>query len=136
MTAMSFVLFSAVLCGIGAVGTVRAVLREADFLRARRTGVELQAEVIDNDAKPTTDSGQYYLTPVVRYSIQGRTYEAELVNASGLPGSRGSFMTIVVNPARPYEPYDRYQGMGATSRGWVLMFLIGTALLAWALTTL
>jgi hypothetical protein len=136
MTAMSFVLCSAALCVLGAIGTVRAAFREAGFLRARRAGVELRAEVVDNDAQPAMSAGQYYLTPVVRYAIEGRTYEAGLVNASGLPGSRGSSMTIVVDPARPYEPYDRYQGMGATARGWVLMFLIGIALLAWALAAL
>ena len=40
-------------------------------------------------------------------------------------------MTLVVDPARPYEPYDRYQGMGAASRGWVLAFLMGAVMLAW-----
>lgn len=133
---MLFVLLSAALCLAGAVGTARAAVREAGFLRARRTGVQLQAEVVDNDTRPTVNAGQYYVTPVVRYHLEGRSYQAALVNASGLPGARGTAMTVVVDPARPYEPYDRYQGMGAASRGWVLGFLMGTASLVWALAVL
>ena len=134
MSAMLFVLLSAAVCLAGAIGTVKAASREAGFLRARRTGVQLQAEIVDNDTQPTLNAGQYYVTPVVRYHLDGRSYEAAVVNASGTPGTRGSAMTLVVDPARPYEPYDRYQGMGAASRGWVLAFLMGAVMLAWALT--
>lgn len=108
MTAMLYVLLSAALCLAGAVGTARAAVREAGFLRARRSGVHVQAEVVDNDTAPTMNAGQYYVTPVVRYHIDGRRYEAALVNASGLPGTRG----------------------------WVATFLAGAALLVWALALL
>lgn len=133
---MYFLVFACVLLAVSTVGAVRAAVREAGFLRARRGGVELQAEVLDIDAKRAPNSGSYFLTPVVRYHLDGHRYEAELVNSSGASGSRGSAMTIVVSPDHPYEPYDRYGGMGGAARGWLMLFALALAVLAMALVAL
>jgi hypothetical protein len=130
---MFLLVFSAVFLVVATTGAVRAGLREAGFLRARRSGVELQADVLDNDTSPSGKRGAYFLTPVVRYRLDGRAYTGTVVNASGTPGDRGSAMTIVVSPDRPYEPYDRYGGMGAVARGWLLLFALSLALLVMAI---
>ena len=55
-------------------------------MRAAR-GVQLQAEIVDNDTEPTLNAGQYYVTPVVRYHLfDRRSYEAA---PSTPPGHRG-----------------------------------------------
>ncbi|MFI0942609.1 DUF3592 domain-containing protein [Streptomyces sp. NPDC021020] len=133
---MLFVVCACVAFLTGAFGTVRAALRGARCLRARRSGLELQADVVGNDSRPTANAGRYSLTPVVRYRIDGRTIVSSLVNASGRPGTSGGAMTVVVDPARPYEPYDRYRFLGAADGGAVLLLLLGTALLVWSLVLL
>lgn len=86
-----------------------------------------------NDATPTRRSGTYCLTPVVRHHLNGRWYEAALVNPSGQTGAPGGSMVIVAHPGRPYEPYDRYQGMGLAARSAVLTLPVGVVLFMWAL---
>lgn len=133
---MVFLVFAVVLMAVSTVGALRAGTREAGFLRARRGGVELQAEVVDIDASPAPNRGSYFLTPVVRYHLDGHRYEAELVNPSGTPGARGSAMTIVVSPDHPYAPYDRYGGMGGAARGWLMLFALSLVVLVMALVEL
>jgi hypothetical protein len=137
MRLMAFLVLSALLLAISLAGVVRAGRREFGYCRARRTGVELQAEVVDNQANPSPrQRGAYDLVPVVRYHLGGRSYEACVVNASGLPGDRGSFMTVLVHPGTPYEPYDRYQGMGAAARASLMLFVLAVGLLLLALAVL
>ncbi|WP_031513339.1 DUF3592 domain-containing protein [Streptomyces sp. NRRL F-5123] len=130
---MIFVAVAAAAFLTGAFGTVRAALHGARCIRARRSGLELQADVVGNDSGPTANAGRYTLTPVVRYHIEGRAIVSSLVNASGRPGPTGGAMTVVVDPARPYEPYDRYRLLGALDGGSIMLFLLGTALLVWSL---
>lgn len=134
---MAFVVFASVLVFCSLVGLTGAARREIGYWRARRGGVELQAEVVDNRATPAgrTRAG-YYLIPVVRYRLGDRSYEAAIVNASTVPRDRGDSMTVVVSPDDPYEPYDRYQGMGPAGRGWVICFVMAVALLLLAVAEL
>ncbi|MEW1862035.1 hypothetical protein OG896_01065 [Streptomyces sp. NBC_00669] len=111
--------------GIGAA--VKAVKDEAAFLRVRRRGVEIQADVVDNDASPVGNRNTYFLTPVVRYRLNGRSYTAALCNPNGTPGGVGAGMTILVHPDHPYAPYDRYGGMGTQSRNLLLLFALTVA---------
>ena len=127
MAGMVAWVFSIVLLAAATVGAVRAGLREADFLRARRHGVELQAEVLDNDASPTGNMNQYLLTPVVRYHLDGRAFVGSVLNASGVPGERGASMTIVVRREDPSVPYDRYGGLGVQARGRLAVFAVAVA---------
>lgn len=122
--------FSIVMLAGSTVGAVRAGLREADFLRARRSGVELQAEIVDNDATPTGNRNQYFLAPVVRYHLDGHAFVGSVLNASGVPGERGGFMTIVVRREEPSVPYDRYGGLGVQARGWLAVFGVAVVLFA------
>ncbi|MFI0723714.1 DUF3592 domain-containing protein [Streptomyces sp. NPDC021224] len=136
MAAMIFVAVASAAFLAGAFGTARAVLHGARCLRARRSGLELQADVVGNDSGPTANAGRYSLTPVVRYHVEGRAIVSSLVNASGRPAPTGGAMTVVVDPARPYEPYDRYRLLGAVDGGSVLLLLLGGALLVWSLVLL
>lgn len=132
-----FMVISAVLLICSLAGVFQAGRREAAYWCARRTGVELQAEVVDNRASPSNRSkGTYYLTPVIRYHLAERSYEAAVVNASSIPRDRGDFMTVVVSPDSPYEPYDRYQGMGAAARGSLLFFVLAIGLVLLTLAEL
>jgi hypothetical protein len=137
MRVMVFLVLSAIVLAISLFGVAQAGRREIGYWRARRTGVELQAEVVDNEATPSSrQRGAYNLVPIVRYHLGERPYQASVVNASGVPGDRGSFMTILVRPDSPYEPYDRYQGMGAAARGSILLFVFAVGLLFLALAVL
>ena len=130
---MVFMVFSAVMLVIGVVAAVGSGRKELAFQRAKRQGVELQAEVMDNAPSPSGNKGAYYLTPVVRYRLEGHTYTAELANASATPGiARGSGVTIVVHPDHPYEPFDRFGGMGAMARGSLLFLPLSLVLVAMA----
>lgn len=134
---MTFLVFASalVLCSLG--GLVAATRRELGYWRARRGGAELQAEVVDNRATPSNRArGAYYLTPVVRYHLDGRSYEAAVVNAPSAPRNRGDFMTVIVSPGNPYEPYDRYQWMGPGARAGLVCFVLATALLLVAVAEL
>lgn len=122
--------FSTVLLAGATVGAVRAAVGEIGFIRARREGVELRAEVLDDDVSPTGNRKQFLLTPVVRYHLDGHAYVSSVLNASGAPGRRGSFMTVVVRPDRPHESYDRYGGLGAQARGRLALFALAVALFA------
>ncbi|WP_290118992.1 DUF3592 domain-containing protein [Actinomadura sp. DC4] len=119
------------------VGVARAGRREFAYLRARRTGAELQAQVVDTLASPSRRAaGTYDVTPIVRYHLGERTYEATIVNASSVPQERGDSMTVVVSEDSPYEPYDRYQGMGAKARGSFALFALAVVVLLMALAAL
>jgi hypothetical protein len=134
MGSLVFLVFlAAVLLALYLKGFNRAGRRMVGYWRARGTGVELQAEVIDNVANlaPGWFSG-YYLAPVVRYYLDKRSYDAVIVNPSGIRRDPGSFMTIVVTPNSPDEPYDRYQGMGIRDGAALgnLLVLVGVLVLA------
>jgi hypothetical protein len=131
---MVYVVLSAVGTLIALVGLVRAMINEAGFLRARRSGMELQAEVTGNGSSPVGSGNAQVFTPVVRYAIEGRTYQAEVANSSGIAGS-GS-MTIVVNPEHPRVPYDRYGGLGRAGRGSIAVFALTAVNLAAAIAIL
>jgi hypothetical protein len=124
---------AAVLLAFSRKRFVKTGRRMVGYRRARRTGVELQAEVVDNVANPRVgfDRG-YALSPVVCYYLDGRSYEAVIVNASGFRTELGSFMTIVVNPDSPDKPYDRYQGMGDRESASVaaLILIVGLLVVA------
>jgi hypothetical protein len=136
ITTMVLLVFALALLAFSLVGLVRAVRREVGFLRARRGGVELQATVTDGQASPSGKRGAYDLAPVVRYRLGERSYEATVVNASSVPRNRGDAMTVVVSPDSPYEPYDRYQGMGTEARNLILLFLLTVVVLLIALARL
>jgi hypothetical protein len=133
---MVFLVFALALPAISLIGLVRAGRREVGYLRARRGGVELQAVVTDGQATPSGRSGAYYLAPTVRYRLGERSYEATVVNAAGVPRNRGDGMTVVVSPDSPYEPHDRYQGMGTVARNLILLFGLAVVVLLIALARL
>lgn len=130
---MGFLVGACVTLGLAVIGAIAAVTRDIGYWRARRQGVQLSAEVRSNDATSTGRTGTYYLTPVVRYHLNGRWYEAKLVNPSGQPADPGGSMVVVVHPEHPYEPYDRYQGMGTAARNAMLALPVGILLVIWAL---
>ena len=133
---MIFLVFALGLLAVGLVGLVRAGRREVGYLRARRGGVELQAVVTYTQARSTGRRGAYFLIPTVRYRLDEHSYEATVVNASSVPRNRGDSMTVVVSPDSPYEPYDRYQGMGAEARNLILLFGLSVVVLIIALVRL
>ncbi|WP_433894367.1 hypothetical protein [Streptomyces sp. CA-111067] len=133
---MGFLVGACLALVVGTVGAVRSAARELAFRRARRQGVELQADVVDNEPTSSGNRGSYNLAPVVRYHLDGRRYTSTVVNASGAPGGVGGSMTIVVHPDHPYAPYDRYAGMGAMARGWLALFALSLVLIAVALASL
>lgn len=131
---MFFMVLSSALLVVGICGLGKAIADEAAFLRVRRSGVEISADVVGNDASPSPNQNAYHLNPVVRYHVDGRAYEAAVCN----PGSRGhvgSGMTILVHPDHPYAPYDRYGGIGTRSRNLVLLFACTVALFVLMLAT-
>lgn len=116
-------------------GSVKTCRRMVGYWRARRTGVEMQAEVVDNLWNPPVgwQKSADGLAQVVRYHLNERSYDAVIVNASGIRKDLGSFMTIVVSPNSPYEPYDRYQRVGAREQGNLLGLVVIVGLLVLAL---
>jgi hypothetical protein len=58
------------------------------------------------------------------------------LQASSVPRNRGDSMTVVVSPDSPYEPYDRYQGMGTGARNLILLFGLAVVVLLLALARL
>ncbi|MGW3173405.1 hypothetical protein [Streptomyces sp. NPDC001153] len=118
---------------MASLATMAHELRQNVTLRQiRPTALELQAEVIDHSATQSGKPGAYFLTPVVRYFIDGKRYETELANASsGRPADVGSSMTVLVSPDHPYSPMDPYGGMGATLRGAIVTAVLSTLLLVW-----
>jgi hypothetical protein len=115
---------------------VKVVRLDVHYWKARRFGVELQAEVVDNRAGASGQRGTYRLTPVVRYHLEGRSYEADILNPSGAPGEKGTSMTILVNAERPYEPYDRYRDVGSAVLGVLAVLALNVALLILAISRL
>jgi hypothetical protein len=96
--------------------SVPLVGQERGYLRARRKGVELQADVVENAPHAAGQRNNYWLAPVVRYHLDGHKYLAEVSNASGRPGDTGGSMTVLVHPDEPGVPYDRYGGIGMIAR--------------------
>lgn len=115
------------------VSAGKAALTERAFLKARYRGVQLQADIVDNDTSPSGRRGAYYLTPVVRYHLEGRAYTAAIGNASSAARSRGSSMTVVVDPEHPYLPFDRFGGMGSAARGSLLVVPLAVVLVVLAI---
>src|SRR3954471_12645572 len=96
-----------VLVGIFTLVAVRAVvisLRELIAVqRLRRTGARVEGEVVDNAARSRSYYGGYLLSPVVRYQLDGRTYQGTLRNWQGKL-ELGSGVPLLVDPADPYDP--------------------------------
>jgi hypothetical protein len=136
MAAMGFLVSACVLLLIGAVGAAKSGARELAFRRARRQGVELQADIVDREPTSSGRHGSSILAPVVRYRLEGHRHTATVVNASGAPVGLGGSMTIVVHPDHPYAPYDRYAGMGMTARVWLAYFALSVVVVAIALASL
>jgi hypothetical protein len=118
-TVLSCAVFLLALGGAG-----RSVVREWGFLRARRKGIEVQADIVENATHGTGQRNTYWLAPVVGYHLDGRRHIAEVSNASGQPGTVGSAMTVVVDPDKPGVVYDRYGGFGAVGRNWLALFAL------------
>lgn len=118
---------------VASLVTMARELRQNVMLRqVRPTALELSAEVIGNRATRSGKPGAYFLTPVVRYHIDGKRYEAEIANASfGRPAETGSSMTVLVSPGHPYSPMDPYGGLGATLRGAIVTAVLSALLLGW-----
>ena len=49
------------------------------------------------------------MTPVVRYYLNGRTYEASVLNRSDAV-EVGTHLDLLVDPGDPYQPIARYGG--------------------------
>ncbi|MQY36670.1 hypothetical protein SRB17_46720 [Streptomyces sp. RB17] len=119
------------------VTMARELRRNVTLRQIRPTALELSAEVIGNTATQSGKPGAYFLTPVVRYSIDGKRYETEIANASfGRPADVGSSMTVLVSPDHPYSPMDPYGGLGGTLRGAIVTAVLSTLLLAWQIALL
>ena len=119
------------------VTMVRELRQGVTLRQIRPTALEMQAEVVDNRAARSGRPGAYFLTPVVRYSIDGKFYEAGIANASfGRPVEIGSSMTVLVSPESPYGPIDPYGGLGATLGGAIVTAVLCTLLLVWQLVLL
>jgi hypothetical protein len=129
---MVWVLVTAAVLVASLVTMARELRRNVTLRQIRPTALELSAEVIDNSATSSGKPGAYFLTPVVRYYIDGKRYESEIVNATyGRPADVGSSMTVLVSPDSPYSPMDPYGGLGATLRGAVITGVLCTLLLVW-----
>ncbi|MGW7528410.1 DUF3592 domain-containing protein [Streptomyces sp. NPDC054783] len=114
------------------VTMAREMRRNVTLRQIRPTALELQAEVIGNNATQSGNRGAYFLTPVVRYYVDGKRYETEVANASsGRAADVGSSMTVLVSPDHPYSPMDPYGGLGATLRGAIVTAVLSTLLLVW-----
>ncbi|WP_225835058.1 hypothetical protein [Streptomyces sp. NK08204] len=119
------------------VTMARELRNNVTLRQIRPTALELSAEVIDNRATESGKPGAYLLTPVVRYHIDGKRYEAEIANASfGRPADLGSSMTVLVSLDSPYSPMDPYGGLGATLRGAIFTAVLSTLLLVWQIALL
>lgn len=134
---MVWLVVTAGVLGVSLVTMVRELREGVTLRQIRPTALELQAEIVDNRATGSGKPGAYFLTPVVRYHIDGKRYEAGIANASfGRPAEIGSSMTVLVSPDNPYSPLDPYGGLGATLRGAVVTAVLCTLLLAWQLALL
>ncbi|MCD9878404.1 DUF3592 domain-containing protein [Streptomyces guryensis] len=134
---MVWLLVTAGLLVASLVTMVRELRQGMTLRQIRPTALELSAEIVDNRATGSGKPGAYFLTPVVRYYIDGRRYEAGIANASfGRPAEIGSSMTVLVSPDSPYSPMDPYGGLGATLRGAIVTAVLCTLLLAWQLALL
>ncbi|RPF31817.1 DUF3592 domain-containing protein [Streptomyces sp. TLI_185] len=119
------------------VTMVRELRQGLTLRQIRPAALEMQAEVVDNRATRSGRPGAYFLTPVVRYYIHGKRYEAGIANASfGRPVEIGSSMTVLVSPESPYSPMDPYGGPGATLGGAIVTAVLSTLLLVWQLALL
>ncbi|MFE7859205.1 DUF3592 domain-containing protein [Streptomyces sp. NPDC057403] len=134
---MVWVLVTAGVLVASLVTVVRELRDHVTLRRIRPTARELQAEIVDHRATRSGRPGAYFLTPVVRYVLDGRRYEAGIANASfGRPAEVGSAMTVLVSPDSPYSPMDPYGGLGATLRGALVTAVLSAALLVWGIATL
>ncbi|MER6072901.1 DUF3592 domain-containing protein [Streptomyces sp. NPDC001817] len=119
------------------VSMARELRQNVTLRQVRPTALELSAEVIDNSATRSGKPGAYFLTPVVRYYVDGKRHEAEIANPSfGRPADVGSSMTVLVSPDHPYSPMDPYGGLGATLRGTLVTAVLSTLLLVWQVVLL
>ncbi|WP_316741466.1 hypothetical protein [Streptomyces sp. MK7] len=119
------------------VTMAREMRRNVTLRQIRPTALEVSAEVVGDRATRSGKPGAYFLTPVVRYHIDGKRYEAEIANATyRRPADVGSFTTVLVSPDFPYSPMDPYGGLGATLRGALVTAVLSTLLLIWQIALL
>ena len=134
---MVWLVVTAALLVASLVTMVRELRQGVTLRQIRPTALAMQAEVVDHRATRSGKPGAYFLTPVVRYCIDGRRYEAGIANASfGRPAEIGSSMTVLVSPDFPYSPMDPYGGLGATLGGAIVTAVLCTLLLVWQLVLL
>lgn len=120
----------ALLCVVGVVLLVRQVIVPwIRFLLLRRGGVRLAAEVVDNDAQPLGSGKGAVLRPVVRYQVDGVRHVGTLENlVSNRTMELGRAIDILVDPARPNEPWAADEGTPPLGAYWYpIMVLIGIA---------
>ncbi|MFE9453587.1 hypothetical protein [Streptomyces sp. NPDC006739] len=109
---------------------VHRLVQVPTLRKIRPTAMEISGEVIDNTSTSSGNAGAYYSTPVVRYYVDGKRYEAEIANpVFRRPAAVGTSMTILVSPHHPFSPMDPYGGMGSGMRGKFLVAALGVALL-------
>jgi uncharacterized protein DUF3592 len=125
-----------VLMGIFTLVAVRSVIISIRELiavqRLRRTGARVEGEVIDNAARSRSYYGGYLLYPVVRYRLDGKTYQGTLRNWQGKL-ELGSGVPLMVDPDDPYEPAAADRGTMTGSLPYSLITLaIGVALTIFA----
>jgi hypothetical protein len=130
---MIFVIASAVALVACVSAMVREVRRRVPLRRVRRGGVQSTAEIVDVSTRGSSKPGAYYMTPIVRYHLGGKVYEAEVVNAQMDRPQVGSSMTVVVSPEFPWTPMDPYGGLGATLRGAIVGAVLSVGMLALAI---
>ncbi|WP_405780338.1 hypothetical protein [Streptomyces sp. NBC_00859] len=134
---MMFVTLTALML-LSSIGTIASKLRRNMTLRRMRPhAIELSGEVIDNSATRSGKAGAYFLTPVVRYYINGKRYESDISNpVFNQPVAVGSWMTILVSPDNPYSPMDPYGGLGSMMRSAIFTTAVSALLFVWALALL
>ncbi|MEU0090572.1 DUF3592 domain-containing protein [Kribbella sp. NPDC006257] len=105
--------------------------RETLRLRAlRRTGVRVEGEVIDNEARNRPYYGGALLYPVVRYQLDGKMHQGTVRNWIGKV-ELGSGLPLLVDPDDPYLPAaaDRDSTVRGLAAG--LITLVLALLLTW-----
>lgn len=96
--------------------TLREALHaEIAYLRLRRGGTRLQGQVIGHDprAQGGRNSHEYRLVPKVRYSLNGKIFEATVENYGGDLIAVGNGMDLVVDAGYPDQPFAIYMSTAA-----------------------
>ncbi len=117
------------------IGLARTVREQLTFARVRAHGIRVSGAVVDNRAKRRQYYGGYTLTPVVHYTIGGRSYEASVANA-GDRAEPGTAIDLLVDESDPWCPWSEY-GRGPWSVVTVgLVTLFAAVLVGFAVSAL